>query len=124
MPSENAYYYSLRGIWHLWAGILIGPAAVVLTFQTNYILVNFACESGWWLALHMLPVLGLVMSLGGVVLSRRMWHDNGAEWSAADAGVTPRSRFMAVGGAVLSAGCALLIVALWIPAWIVSPCAH
>ena len=112
----------------LWAGILAGPFAWAALLQTNYVLSYVACEQrhGWML--HV--ATGAALALIGAAAF--------AAWRAA-ASLQPlndehvaehpertrllRRRWMALGGLVLCAWFAIVILATEIPALVLHPCA-
>jgi hypothetical protein len=120
--SDIEHYADRRGIAAIMTGIFLAPLMVPLNYQLNYMLVPFACESGWWLALHGAPPIALAIALYGFLTARRVWHDAGSAWPDEEHGVLPRTRFLGVFGMLFSAVAIAVIAAQWIPSWIMSPC--
>jgi hypothetical protein len=101
-----------------------GPAAVLLTQQAKYLLVAPACASGHVAPLHAAAVAGLLLAFGCGGLAFREWRNVGGEWPNHEGGSVGRTRFMAVLAMLIAASSALVMLAQWIPDWIVSPCQH
>lgn len=101
----------------LWWGILCGPIAFALDLQLRYALVPYACSHGQqWMLLGVSAPLFLVCVVGAI-FSWRGWNEG------RDTTLIPsRVRFMAVGGAMLSAAFALTILANDIPHFFFGPC--
>jgi hypothetical protein len=101
-----------------------GPAAVLLTQQAKYLLVSAACAQGMLAPLHAATIVGLLLTLACASLAVHDWHRAGGGWPDHGGDSAGRSRFMGVLGALV-AGCSFLVIlAQWIPDWIVSPCQH
>ena len=117
-------FTSTRGLFELWAGFLLGPIAWAKHLAVSYFLAGVACDSRWNLWLLFTSVTFLAMTAVGAWLAWRSYNVTGREWPRGDAdGVLIRSRFLAVGGLILSALSALLIVAQTIPMLVLPPCA-
>jgi hypothetical protein len=63
-----------------------------------------------------------LLVLGCAVVAFREWRRAGGHWPDHGGGAAGRSRFMGVLGMFMAASSALVILAQWIPDWIVSPC--
>jgi hypothetical protein len=101
----------------LWWGILCGPVAFAIDLQFRYALVPYACAHGTeWMLLAIAVPLFLVCVVGAL-FSWRGWLAGSDE-----ASIPSRVRFMALGGALLSAAFALTIAANAIPSFFISPC--
>ncbi|MGQ7261235.1 hypothetical protein [Vreelandella sp. V005] len=106
----------------LWASWVLGPIAWALHLLGSYMLVPWVCETGHHWALHISTLLTLVVSLLGVWLAWRQWGKAGRHWPGGSHRRTSRLRFMAVGGIILSALSALLIMAEGIPNFYLGAC--
>jgi hypothetical protein len=107
----------------LWAGVLAAPLAMLVELQVNYALVVWACKAGGreW-PLHLVALAALAVSVAGGLLSWRNWRLAGGKLYDEDAGVMPRSSFMAAVGVMFSALISLVVIAQWIPVFIHGPC--
>jgi len=112
----------------LWITVLAGPAAWGAHLLAAYFLTETACvDHRQWL-LHLVSLALLPIPLAGGVGAARLWRrlPAGSTHSTGhgEDDLPSRSRFMALGGMVMSAFFALAILAQWIPAWLLGACAH
>jgi hypothetical protein len=64
----------------------------------------------------------LIVASGGWFIAWRTWHQTGREWPDQTGGAISRSRFMAVGGLMISAMFIILILAQGITNLILGAC--
>jgi hypothetical protein len=110
----------------LWVGILAGPVAWLVHFQTSYALVLWVCAHGHESILHVVSLLCVIGALAGAAVAWREFNarqQSTARRMEEEEPIT-RSRFMAAVGMMNSALFALVIVAQGIPSFIISPCAR
>ena len=110
-----------REIGHLWAGLLLPPVAFLLNLELAYALVPVACTSGV-LPVHLVHLGSFLLALAGGVFAFRCWRAKGSTWPGEEGGRLARTRFMAGLGLLESALFALVIVAQWIPSFLLNPC--
>jgi hypothetical protein len=106
----------------LWTGLLLPPAAFLLNLELAYALVPNACSSGNELSVHLVHLVCLALAVFGGVTAWRFWRRSGETWPGDEGGPVARSRFMAGLGFLTSALFALVILAQWIPSFMLSPC--
>jgi hypothetical protein len=106
----------------LWIGLLVPPVAFLLNLELAYALVPAACSSKTGLIVHLVHLACLLLDLSGGFVAWRVWRSAGAEWPGDAGGKSARSRFMAGSGVIGSALFALVIIAQWIPSFVLSPC--
>ena len=106
----------------LWAGVLAAPLSALWQQLISYALVPRVCWSGREWQLHLVSLLALAVAVAGGVLSWRNWRRAGAAWETEEAGVLPRSSFMAAVGILISALGSLVVVAQWIAVFVYSTC--
>jgi cytochrome c biogenesis factor len=106
----------------LWAGVLLGPTAFLLNLELAYAMVPNACSSQNRLPVHIVHLVCLVIALAGLMISLRSWRSSGQTWPGEEGGRIGRTRFMAGLGLLLSIEFAIVIVAQWIPSFVLSPC--
>lgn len=106
----------------LWCGILAGPAATALNEGLNYVLDQHACSTGHFYVLHTVSAFALLLTASGGFIAWRQWQQT--KEAGDDEGGTPRDRshFMATLGIAASFFFALVIVAMSVPHFILSPC--
>jgi hypothetical protein len=114
-----------RRLAALWIGILAGPLAWAALLETNYVLSYVACEQRHTWMLHLATAVALMLI---TVAAFQAWCAapplRGPEHPStdpADAGIV-RARFMALGGLVLCAWFAVVILATEIPILVLKPC--
>jgi hypothetical protein len=119
-PAEE--FRSGRGAQALWWGIFAGPIGFALDEVLSYAIVQHTCSTGYHWLLHFYTLLGVVLALSG--LRRRAGATGDCQKSATTTGVMveSRSRFMAIYGMAASIAFTLVIIALSIPKWAMSPC--
>jgi hypothetical protein len=106
----------------LWTGLLLAPAAFLLNLELAYALVPTACSSRNQLLTHLVHLVCLGLAAFGGITAWRCWRAAGETWPGGDGGPLARSRFMAGLGFLTSALFALVILAQWIPSFMLSPC--
>jgi hypothetical protein len=106
----------------LWAGFLLAPAAFLLNLEVAYALVPTACSSHNRLLVHLVHLACLLIAATGFVFALRVWRARGETWPGEEGGRVGRSRFMSGLGLLLSTLFALVILAQWIPSFVLSPC--
>ena len=110
------------GLFALWAGMLAGPLAFLVSQLFSYMLVPWVCSTGHLFVLHLIAFAALLVTAVGGLAAWRAWQRTGKRWPDAEGGPIPRSRFMAVMGILLSITFFLAIIALGIPNFILNPC--
>lgn len=106
----------------LWLGLLVPPAAFLLNLELAYALVPTACGTSSVMIVHLVHAICLLLALAGGLVAWRTWKAVGAGWPGEEGGRVARSQFMAGSGVLGSGLFALVIVAQWIPSFVLSPC--
>jgi hypothetical protein len=118
--NTTADLKSGAGVGELWAGVLVGPTAMLMQLEINYAFVPWACETRHIWPLHLVSIVALLATLVTGFLSYRIWQRLAAN---EDSGGPPaRSRFMAAVGMLMSLLMCGVIVAQWLPVFIHDPC--
>jgi 4-amino-4-deoxy-L-arabinose transferase-like glycosyltransferase len=119
MHNESLSKYSDR---QLWAGVLMGPIGWVFDAGLSYALTQHACSTGHFYVLYIITICCLAFALTGFLIARHQMLV--VESSQVEQGSTrDRSWWMAQFGIALSLGFSLVIVALAVPKFLLSPCA-
>jgi len=105
-----------------WAGNLLPPIAFLLQLEIAYMLVPRACDAGVVFPIHLAHAGTLLLALAGVVISWRQWQRWHGEIATDGPGPEPRSLFMAMLGVMVSVAFVLVILALWLPTFLLHPC--
>jgi hypothetical protein len=119
-PTRRGDLHSGRQV----VALIGGPAAVLLTQQVKYLLTEPACASGELAPLHLVALIGVLLALACGALAFHEWRLAGGGWPDHGGGSAGRTRFMGVLAMLMAASAALVMIAQWIPDWIVSPCQH
>ena len=106
----------------LWSGLLLAPAAFLLNLEVAYALVPTACSTGARLLVHSVHLACLFLAAAGALIAWRSWRQTGETWPGGAGGRLSRSRFMAGVGLLLSLFIVMVILAQWIPSFVLSPC--
>ena len=106
----------------LWTSVLTGPVVWLCSFEARYAWVPWACTFQAKLALYLIALLSLVLNAVAGLIAWRQWKLIGVEAPGETGGAIGRSRFMALGGLVLSASFSLVIVAQTIPEVMLGSC--
>ena len=106
----------------LWTSVLGGPLVFLLNLQVNYVMVDWACNTGNDWALHVVHLVTLLVAAGtallGLTLLRRTSGDRPDDAGGSDA----RSRLLATVGALSGSLFALSILAQWITVMVLGTC--
>lgn len=121
MPAE-AQHFVTRHPLLLWTGWVVGPVAWSLHLMVSYLLVEWVCLTGNAWALHAVTLVTALVSAAGAAVAWRQWSVVGRRWPRAGIHRVERTRFLAVGGLVMSVLSTLVILAEGIPNFILWPC--
>lgn len=114
-----------RRLAALWTGVLAGPIVWSAQLETNYVLSYVACEQRHAWMLHLTTGVSLALVAVAAVVAWRAAPPLAEDEHQApdfDRAAVLRARFMALGGLVLCAWFAVVIVATEIPALVLNPC--
>jgi dipeptide/tripeptide permease len=106
----------------LWLTLFAGPAFWLLSFQAKFSWTQWACSSQNKLALFIFALLALALTATAGILARRQYKELGDRQPGEEGSDVARSRFMALGAMVFSAGFCLVIVAQTIPDMVLGAC--
>jgi hypothetical protein len=106
----------------LWIGLLVPPTAFLINLEVAYALVPTACGTRSVLLVHLVHLASLALAVYGGVVAWRTWRRSGATWPGGNGGRISRTQFMAGIGALTGLMFAVVIVAQWIPSFILDPC--
>ena len=121
-PEERARFVRWPGLLSLSLGVLVGPIAALVNEEMIYVTNMWACGQGTQLAMHVVPLICLLVTVGAGLLARRDWHLVGRGVEDEAATVDSRTRFLALGGMASSALSALLILAQWLAIFVFGAC--
>ena len=117
-PREHAPVPDLA----LWTSVLSGPLLFLLNLQINYVLVDWACNTGNEWALHVVHLVSLLLVSAGTLLGITLWRRLGGAWPDGAAGSASRARLLAALGTLGGVTFALSIGAQWITVIVLGVC--
>lgn len=106
----------------LWTSVLGGPIVWLSSFEARFAWVPWTCTFQTKFALHLIALAALLLCAACAFLGWREWKSMGEGGPDSAGGALPRSRFMAIGGMILSLGCAMIVVAQTIPEFVLGAC--
>jgi uncharacterized membrane protein len=113
-----------RGLLSLSLGLLLAPTVALINQELIYATDMWACGHGMGGTIHIVPVLCLIVTIGGVIVSYRNWRAVGSGVEDEAATVGSRTRFLALLGIVISIFSSLVILAQWAAVFVFDPCAR
>jgi hypothetical protein len=122
MTERAEEFRSGTGALALWWGVLAGPIAFALDEVLSYAIVQHSCSTGYHWLLHLYTVLALLLCLSGLVAAQWCYRQLPHVASGEGGSVESRSRWMAIYGTASNLAFMVVIIALLIPKWALSPC--
>jgi hypothetical protein len=110
------------GIMGLAFGLVAGPVAALLMQTTAYNAVHWACGHKSMPAVHVIPVIYVLVGVAALWMSWRDWTSVGRIVRAEGGTVPDRTRFIALLGVILSAYSLVIMLWMWAPMVIFDPC--
>jgi hypothetical protein len=110
------------GALALWWGALAGPVAFALDETLSYATVQHSCSTGGYAIEHFYTVLAILISLSGMAAAQWCYRRIPNSVSLEQGSTESRSRWMAIYGIAASIVFIVVIIALSIPKWAMSPC--
>lgn len=105
-----------------WTGILLAPVTWIVSFEFNYALVPFACQSRSTWPLHATSLVALAIAGLGLIAASYTWSATGKVALTDEADSLHRNGFLGMFGLLFSGILIVLIAAQWIPVFFVDPC--
>ena len=121
-PDERARFNRWPGLLTLTLGVLLGPIVVLFNEGLIYVTNMWACGTGSQLAMHIVPLICLIVALGAGFLAWSDWVRVGRGIEDEAATVDSRTRFLALSGMASSALSALIIIAQWLAIFVFGAC--
>ena len=108
----------------LWTAVLSGPVVFLLNLQINYVMVDWACNTGNEWALHVVHLVSLAAVAAGTLLGATLWRRVGRTWPDPDGSSDSRARLLAALGTLGGVTFAVSIVAQWITVMVLGACSR
>jgi hypothetical protein len=109
----------------VWPALLLAPLLALGHLSLAYALVTPSCARQDSAGLHGLTAASLLLALAMTILAWRDWRalSQPADVTASDAThAKSRPRFVALTATLVGAFSSLLILAMWLPLWLLPPC--
>lgn len=107
----------------LWFALLAPPVAFLAQLEANYAMVSSLCVRGERWPLHLVTLVAIAVCVAAGVVAWRAWRATGGPWpDYVTPAPSPRSRFMAALGGLVSALFLVLLIAQAIPPFILTAC--
>lgn len=120
--TEIARFARWPGMLRLSLGVVLGPIAMLVNEELIYVSNMWACGTGKQMAMHIVPLICLLVALGAGFLAWSDWVSVGRGVEDEAATIDSRSRFLALAGMAASALSALLILAQWLAIFVFGSC--
>ena len=104
----------------IWFALLAAPILALADQIVSYATVSWACAHQHTVTVHAVHALFLAVVVAGTVPAWQLWH--GTRSGKADNETFARRRFLAGLATALGALSIVVIVSMWIPAWVIGPC--
>ena len=99
-----------------------GPVFALAMQALTYAEVPWACTRGRLGPVHIIPALFVVLTVLAAIAGYSAWSRAGRRGQADADTVDDRTRFLGLGGLILSLASLLFIVAMWVPLFVFDPC--
>jgi hypothetical protein len=110
------------GLLSLTLGLLLGPVVALANQQLIYSVNMWACGHRMQPAMHVVPFLCLVLTIGAGLTAYRDWKAVGGGVEDEEATVNTRTRFLAILGMAISIFSSLVVIAQWSTIFIFGAC--
>jgi hypothetical protein len=106
----------------LWTSVLSGPVVFLVNLQINYVMVDWACNTGNEWALHVVHLAALLVVMAGTLLGIVLWRRVGGGWPDPRGGSASRSRLLAALGTLGGLTFGVSILAQWVTVMVLGTC--
>jgi hypothetical protein len=105
-----------------WISLFTGPTAFLLNLQANFTMAPWVCATGNYWALHVAHVIAFGAVAWAAWHVHGVWQDAGGGASDESAEVRSRDHFIGLLALMINVFSAGLIVAQWVPDFIMGAC--
>ena len=121
-PDVTLRFTRWPGLLRLTLGVVAGPVAALANEELIYVTNMWACGTRMQPAMHIVPLICLLVTLAAAGMSWADWDAVGRGLEEEEASVDARSRFLALAGMGISALSALIILAQWLAIFVFGAC--
>jgi hypothetical protein len=102
-----------------WLALLAAPVFMLTDQSIAYALTGWACASQRIAPMHGVHLGFAALSLAATILAAKLWRETTDEAKSPE---IARRHFLAGVAVAIGAFSTLVILAMWIPNWMLSPC--
>jgi hypothetical protein len=121
-PAAGETFSRWPGLLSLSLGLLLGPVVALANQQLIYTVNMWACGHRMQAAMHVVPFLCLVVTVGAGITAYRDWKAVGGGVEDEEDTVHTRTRFLSILGMSLSIFSSMVVLAQWATIFIFDPC--
>ena len=111
-----------KHLWTAWHGFLITPLLSLIALQTKFTMVDWACGAGQHWTLHVVAAIFVLLTGVGGALAYQSWRALDAVRDLSGASDEQWISFMLVLGMLMSLLSTLLLLAMWLPDFLLGVC--
>jgi len=111
-----------RGLLSITLGLLLGPVVALANQQLIYSVNMWACGHRTQPAMHLVPFLCLVVTIGAGITAYRDWRAVGGGLEDEQATIHTRTRFLSMLGMATSLFSSMVVIAQWSAIFVFDPC--
>jgi hypothetical protein len=110
---------------HAWAALILAPLVALACQGTMFSLVTPSCSVQTRVGLHLVALVCLLATAWMSWLAHRDWSRRSGISATPDGegnGPVETRRFLAAAGTAVAALSSLVVLMMWVAAWVLSPC--
>ena len=108
-----------------WTALILAPLVALACQGAMFALVTPSCSVQTRVGIHLVALACLLATLWMAHLGHRDWHRRSGVSATPDGdghGPVETRRFLAAAGTAVAALSSLLVLMMWVAAWVLSPC--
>ena len=122
MAHSEQIIKSGRTPWGLWWSLTAGFGAWAVDLGVSYVFEQHSCSTGHHYVLHVVSAVCLALAVSGFGTGLLEYRRFPGDTSEEGGSPFDRAHFQAVLGMIFSLSFAVVIIAGWVPRWVLSPC--
>jgi hypothetical protein len=110
---------------HAWAALIVAPLVALACQSAMFSLVTPSCSVQTRVGIHLVALVCLLATVCMTWLVHRDWSRQSGVSATPDGdgqGPLETRRFLAAAGTAVAALASLVILIMWVAAWVLSPC--
>ncbi|CAB3805935.1 hypothetical protein [Pararobbsia alpina] len=105
-----------------WLALLGAPTVLLATLTANYALVPYACAWRNGAPLGWVSTAALLFSVAVTLLALRRWLGTTPRFDPENDALPARPVFLALVATTVGALSSFVLLAMWLPQWVIDPC--